>query len=105
MKDKSLEFLEDSTGFWGELRVDNGDRWRIKFRPGLESYASSMFRKQVEVQGEAHYFKTRSPRLDAERIGLDETRDYEAAFDELFGIDKEQLVGISLEEMLRARYE
>lgn len=104
LKDKSLEFTEDQTGFWGELRVDNGERWRVKFCRSLESSATPLFRKQVRVEGDAHYFNNRSPRMTANRIEADEIRDYEAAFAELCGIDSEQLSGISLDELLDSRY-
>lgn len=104
LKDNSVEFAEDRTGFWGELRMDNGDRWRVKFSSELSTKASVMFRKQVRIEGDASYFQHRTPKLVAHGIELDDVRDYEKAFDELWGLDKELFSGVPFSEILDSRY-
>jgi hypothetical protein len=76
---------EDGKGFWGELRRDTGEPWRVQFKTGDSDLATSMFRKQVIVTGRAVYYNATRPKIVAESISLDTDRDYEAAFDEIFG--------------------
>lgn len=82
---------EDEDGFWGELRRDNGENWRIKFRTEDADSAAKLFRKQVQVTGIAKYYRIAAPKLTAKSITLDTERDYEAAFDQLFGCDKKSI--------------
>jgi hypothetical protein len=76
---------EDGKGFWGELRRDSGEPWRVQFRSSEGDHVTSMFRKQVIVTGRAVYYNATRPKIVAESIALDTDRDYEAAFDEIFG--------------------
>lgn len=76
---------EDGKGFWGELRRDTGEPWRVQFKSADSDLATSMFRKQVIVTGRAVYYNVTRPKIIAESISLDTDRDYEAAFDEMFG--------------------
>jgi hypothetical protein len=92
---------EDEKGFWGELRRDNGETWRIQFRPDDANTASQLFRKQVQVTGIAKYYRITTPKLVVKTISLDTDRDYAAAFDELVGCDK-KIYPASFEEALRA---
>ncbi len=80
---------EQEHGFWGELRRDNGDVWRIQFKSHDAEKAASLFRKQVSVRGVAKYYRIAAPKLIADDVALDKERDYEAAFDELIGCDKD----------------
>ncbi|MGO9095739.1 MAG: hypothetical protein ACLQGV_10995 [Bryobacteraceae bacterium] len=92
---------EDQAGrFWGELRRENGDVWRLEFRSGDVGQVAPMFRKQVVVTGNAVYFRVFTPKLVVEQIALDRDRDYVAAFDELFGTDRE-LYRTDLDTLLR----
>lgn len=65
--------------FWGELREDSGKIWRIRFRNSELSQVQKLFTKQVMIDGDASYFKTRSPRVDASKIREEKPRDYVAA--------------------------
>jgi hypothetical protein len=91
--------------FWGELKRDNGEKWRIQFNDEDEGLVTPLFRHQVMVTGTAHYYQTRSPKLTANAgaIHADVDRDYEAAFDELFGCEK-QAFNMPLDELLKMRY-
>jgi hypothetical protein len=89
LKDADAEDDEREHGFWGELRRENGEAWRIQFKATDTENASSLFRKQVMVRGLAKYYRIATPKLIAEDIAPDTERDYEQAFDELFGCDRE----------------
>jgi hypothetical protein len=104
LKDTSQELTDASTAFWGELRLDNGQKWRIQFAPGMESVVVPLFRKQVRITGDAHYYQQRTTKIIARDADLDEERDYEAAFDELWGSEKDTLGKGSFRELLDARY-
>lgn len=80
---------EGGKGFWGELRRENGESWRTQFKSSDVGKATSLFRKQVIVTGNAIYYRAATPKLVVESITADADRDYEAAFDELFGCYKE----------------
>ena len=76
---------EDGRGFWGELRRDTGEPWRVQFKSSDSDQVTNLFRKQVVVTGRAVYYNVTRPKIVAETITLDTDRDYEAAFDEIFG--------------------
>jgi len=76
---------EDGKGFWGELRRESGESWRVQFKPSQIDNAVHLFRKQVAVTGKAVYYRVTSPKIVVDSIVADADRDYEAAFDELFG--------------------
>jgi hypothetical protein len=80
---------EGNRGFFGELRRENGDVWRVVFKAKDVDRVASLFRKQVSIRGTAKYYRIAAPRLLAEEINPDQERDYEAAFDELYGCDAE----------------
>jgi hypothetical protein len=80
---------EDGKGFWGELRKDDGEAWRIQFKPSDIDEVTRLFRKQVMVTGKAIYYRVATHKLVAESISADSERDYEAAFDELNGCYKD----------------
>lgn len=102
LKDRSQ--MDDTHGkFWGELRRDNGERWRIQFDDDCEATAVPLFRQQVCVYGTAHYFQTRTPKLIASGVDPDATRDYVAAFDGLFGANKDKY-NADLPTLLARRY-
>lgn len=75
--------------FWGELLLDNGDIWRLRFNAGDIPQVTKLFTKQIEATGEATYFAVKFPSLRVKNIVEDEQRDYVAAFDELYGCDKD----------------
>lgn len=79
---------EGTKGFWGELRRENGETWRIHFRPDIAEKVAGLFRKQVAITGTGKYYRIATPKLEALSIVIDEERDYEKAFDELFGSDR-----------------
>lgn len=80
---------EDGKGFWGELRRETGENWRVQFKPGDTERATSLFRKQVVVTGKAVHYRIATPKIIADTIAADAERDYETAFDEVFGCYKE----------------
>lgn len=79
---------EGTKGFWGELRRETGETWRIQFGADSAEKVTGLFRKQVAVTGTGKYYRIAAPKLVATDIGLDQERDYEKAFDELFGCDR-----------------
>jgi len=72
-------------GFWGELILSDGEVWRAQFKPNDAERVTPLFRKQVHVIGKAVYYRVKTPKIVADSIVLDPDRDYEAAFDEIFG--------------------
>jgi hypothetical protein len=88
LRDKSRK-EEGGRWFWGELIADNGAVWRVRFKNSEEGAAVPLFRKRVVVNGDATYYRIATPKLDASTIKPDTARDYEAAFDELYGCDAE----------------
>jgi hypothetical protein len=96
---------EASGFFWGELKMDNGDRWRVQFTDGDQDRVMPLFRRQITVTGTAHYYQTKNPKLVSYSgtVSLDEDRDYDSAFNELFGCEKTAF-SAPLDELLRMRY-
>lgn len=80
LKDFSKDDSE-SGHFWGDLVEDNGRKWRVCFKDSDLKTVLPLFRKQVNIFGDATYFKTKIPRLDALRIAEEITPDYVSAFD------------------------
>lgn len=99
LRDKYDDDDESAKAFYGELRADDGEVWRIEFKPQDLDRASALFRRQVYVTGHATYYRALNPKLTATDFGLDEERDYEAAFDELYGSSPE-LAGTDLNVLL-----
>ena len=85
--------------FYGELVADDGNLWRIEFKAADVERAASLFRRQVFVTGDATYFRALHPKIVAREFGPEQERDYEAAFDELFGSSPE-LKGIALADLV-----
>ncbi len=96
--------LRDATPghFWGELRRDNGERWRVQFTDSQQLSVVPLFRTQVIVSGTAYYYKAHRPRLVSVSCIPDVERDYEAALDELFGCESHRKM--DLKTMLDRRY-
>ena len=65
--------------------------WRVEFAPHEVAAVSALFRKQVYVTGQATYYKALTPKITVTDFGADRPRDYETAFDELFGSSPELL--------------
>jgi hypothetical protein len=91
---------ESTKGFWGELRRETGETWRVQFPADKADEAAVLFRKQVAVTGTAKYYRIAMPKLVVSDIALDQERDYEKAFDELFGIDR-QIYGDDFDKALK----
>ena len=100
LRDRSSSEEHDDRKFFGELVRDNGEVWCIEFKSADEDRAATVFRKHIEVTGKAYYFTTNAPKLVAQSFAVDQARDYEAAFDELYGSDKKTF-GVPLSELLR----
>jgi len=90
----------DEKGFWGQLIADDGEYWRVQFKPSQVEKASGLFRKQVKVTGNAVYYRIAHPKLVCEDIAQDVERDYEAAFDDLYGCNK-QVYKTDLQTLLK----
>ena len=69
--------------FTGELLLDNGDRWRVRFKAADKDRARELWSAPIYITGRALYYRVASPRVNVSEFGPDEQRDYEAAFDEL----------------------
>jgi hypothetical protein len=96
--------LEGPAGrFWGELRRANGERWRVQFTAEDQDNVMKLFRRQIFAQGTAHYFQTRTPKLTDVVIQADIDRDYEAAFSEVFGCERNAF-NLPLPDLLNMRY-
>lgn len=81
LRDKSRITDEENRGhFWGELQEDSGRIWRIRFKDRDEGRVLKLFRKQVEVTGNATYFRTQAPRVDVAEIDEDAMPDYLVAY-------------------------
>ena len=91
---------EDGNHFWGELRRENGEMWRVRFKAEIIGDVLPLFRKQVAITGMAVYYPAQSPKLIADKVAQDTDRDYEAAFDELYGCNRE-IYGTDLHSLLR----
>lgn len=91
---------EEGKHFWGELIRDNDERWRVQFDSQKIDSVVSLFRKQVVITGTAFYYPVQTPKLIAESFGPDTDRDYEAAFDELYGC-KQKLYKAPLDDLLK----
>lgn len=89
LKDTDPEDDSGTKGFWGELCRETGETWRIQFSAERAEKATSLFRKQVAITGTAKYYRIAAPKLVASDITMDEERDYEKAFDELYGCDRQ----------------
>jgi hypothetical protein len=76
---------DQEKGFWGELILSDGEVWRVQFKATDAQRVKPLFREQVHVTGKAVYYRVKTPKIVAESIVLDPDRDYEAAFDEIFG--------------------
>ncbi len=72
---------DEAKFFWGELREDNGAEWRVRFHIGDLGRVQKLFTRQVIIAGNATYFKTKKPRVDARDISEEKPRNYLAAFD------------------------
>ncbi|HTX41490.1 MAG TPA: hypothetical protein VMD25_06655 [Acidobacteriaceae bacterium] len=82
-------FDEQQKGFWGELILSDMERWRVQFKSSDVDKATCLFRKQVHITGRAVHYRVTTPKVVVESIEPDTERDYEAAFDELFGSYKD----------------
>jgi len=91
---------EGTKGFWGELRRETGETWRIQFPAESSEKVAGLFRKQVAVTGTAKYYRIAAPKLVATDIAPDQERDYVQAFDELYGVDKE-IYGDNFEKAMK----
>jgi hypothetical protein len=87
--DRTAADNEEDKGFWGELRADNDESWRVQFRSGDEEQAAGLFKKRVIVEGTAFHYRIAHPKIICDRIYPDKKRNPEQAFDELFGCDKD----------------
>jgi hypothetical protein len=76
---------EQEKGFWGELILSDFQRWRVQFKSSDSAIATPLFRKQVHVIGRAVHYRVASPKIVVDSIAPDPDRDYESAFDEIFG--------------------
>jgi len=91
---------EGTRGYWGELRRENGETWRIHFRADIRDKVAPLFSKQVVLTGTGKYYRINAPKLEATDIALDQDRDYETAFDELFGSGR-QIYGDDFDRALK----
>jgi hypothetical protein len=91
---------EQSGHFWGELLEDNGHYWRVRFSDSDQKRVLELFRKQVWIAGDATYYKTRAPRLEARDIREEAMPDYLAAFDRFSEAYSDLFADADVEEVL-----
>ncbi|HLH08942.1 MAG TPA: hypothetical protein VKW78_17005 [Terriglobales bacterium] len=75
--------------FWGELLTDNREIWRVQFSSKDEKHVIPLFRKRVAITGDATYYRANYPKIKVNTIDRDTERDYDAAFQRLYGLDKD----------------
>ena len=96
--------IEDEGGkdVRGELRQDTGEQWRVQFHDANRADVANAFGEQVALTGTVTYYRVASPKILVGRDGIeiDVGRDYEVAFDELFGCNKDLYGGADLETLL-----
>ena len=85
LNDRSKKDDASEGHFWGELVGEGHELWRLKFPAEQLGTVLPLFRKQVEVQGDATYFGFGSPRLIVKNIQKDPERDYLSALDQMRG--------------------
>jgi len=88
LRDSKPEQEEEGRFFWGELYRDNGELWRVRFGNADIDKVTGLFRKQVLITGKAVYYRAQTPKVVVDEITQDVERDYESAFDELYGCNK-----------------
>lgn len=71
---------DEHTVLGGTLIEDNGNEWRVRFLQTDLKKVQRLFTKQVVVSGDASYFRTRTPRLDAKTVDEDRERDFVAGY-------------------------
>lgn len=100
LRDRHTEGGEAKKVFFGELTGDDGNIWRVEFKPNDETKVVTLFRKRVYITGTAIHYKALNPKIVATDFGVDEERDYTAAFDEMYGASPE-LAGTDLATLIR----
>jgi len=78
---------EGGKHFWGELVRDNKEIWRVRFATKDQDEVVKLFRKRVVIEGDVTYFRIANPKIEVRHIDRDPERDYDTAFDELYGCD------------------
>lgn len=89
LRDRHEEGDEAKKTFFGELIGDDGHQWRVEFKPSDASKVAALFRRQVRVTGNAVYYRALNPKIVASSFEADEERDYDAAFEEMYGANPE----------------
>lgn len=89
LTDRSTSDEEEGKFFWGELRRESGETWRVEFKASDVNLVTGLFRRQVAITGTAFYYRVASPKLVAEKIEADPERDFETAFEDLQGCYKD----------------
>lgn len=88
LTDRDPDEDEGERGFWGLLRRENGDCWRLQCTPADKGRVAPLFGRQVRVNGTALYYRVASTKIIVREIDIDKDKDFDAAFDELFGSDR-----------------
>lgn len=88
-------------GFFGELLLDSGALWRIRFREDQSILAAQFFRQRISVFGDVKYFKTLAPMVIPKSITFDEPKNYVDVFDRFAGSVPE-LKKVDLDTLVKA---
>jgi hypothetical protein len=96
----NVEKDDHGRGFFGELLLDNGCIWRIRFREDQQAIAAELFRKKVVASGDVKYFRTRTPLMRISKIQMEPPKDYLQAFDRFVGSVPE-IKNYGLEKLLQ----
>ena len=75
--DRSTD-LQEGKYFTGELLLDSGDVWRVRFDPSDKRKARELWSTPIYLTGRALYYRAASPKIIVSEFGPDEPRDYVA---------------------------
>jgi hypothetical protein len=98
--DRDPDDDEGEKGFWGLLRRENGDCWRLQCTPTDKDRVAPLFGRQVRVNGTAMYYRVASTKVIVREIDIDKDKDFDVAFGELFGSDR-QIYNADLDTLMR----
>ncbi|MGA2592464.1 MAG: hypothetical protein ABSH32_21340 [Bryobacteraceae bacterium] len=88
LADRDPDEDDGEKGFWGVLRRENGDCWRLQCAPADKDRVAPLFMRQVRANGTAMYYRVASTKLIVKEIEPEIDKDFDSAFDELFGSDR-----------------
>lgn len=99
LEDRPSETREKRT-FGGRVLDDAGEVWTVRFRQDQVDLARELWRKVVELTGNARYSRTRGPALHVETGRVIATPDWQQALVRYRGAWKDLYRGMSFEQIV-----